>query len=340
MSVGSRDSYESSFRRGSRGLFSEDTRARERARVNRRERIATSKARVNKARPRVKRDTSSVYDRELVKLKITKPAPGTKRIHVVLIDNSGSNRRIANHLKASSGYLTAFLKSIDSDSQIAFVYFSDHCDDDRIMQEVDFISPDEKGDKILHSSISHIHNADGGDPPEAIECALWAACDIDFGDAEEKHLYLVTDVVAHGMGMSGDDGCPLHRDWRESVKRVQRTFTSFEVVGCSPSRRIGEMQAKFLKDDRAKFDLIDLSKIREAEHRMAITGNALLFLIARHQGFQTVEMFLSLLYEKWLEDPVFGSETVQRAHEAIRRFGKYLEKPDDEVGDLMDRILV
>lgn len=285
---------------------------------------------------RVKRE--SVYDKKSVHLGITKPKKGVERVHIVLIDNSGSNRVIAHHLRESSGHLISALRSIDPQSQIAFCYFSDHCDGDDIRQEVDYLSPDEKGDKTLHSTVRHIRDASGGDEPEAIECVLNDMCALDFGDAKTKHLYLVTDVVGHGMGLRGDDGCPFQQNWQRSVERVRETFDSFEVIGCSDDPHVGKLQAKFVTSERLAYDLVDLSQIREREHRLAITGNVLLFLIARRRGMQTVEMFLSFLYEKWNDDPVFGANTDLRAKEAIRRLSKYLEAPDEETEKMLTRI--
>jgi hypothetical protein len=142
------------------------------------------------------------------------------------------------------------------------------------------------------------------------------------------------------MGMSSDEGCPFQRDWKDSKEKVYTTFTSFEVIGCGDNASTGRLQAQFLKDDRIQYDLIDLSSIEEDRHRAAITINAILFLIARKTGRQGIELFLSFLYEKWLEDPIFGSQTEDRAKDMIRRFGKFIELPENEVDEIMKKILV
>jgi len=292
------------------------------------------------AGPRKKREEKVVYDESMVRLAITEPKEGVDVVHVVVVDNSGSNHVIAKHFKKSSGYLIAGLRSIDPKSQIAYIYASDHCDGENIRQDVDYVSPDEEGDKILHSTISHISGADGGDAAEAFECVLHEVCDLKFGDATNKHLYLITDVVGHHMGMRSDDGCPLQRDWRDSLDRVKKHFTTFQVIGTAERRDVAKLQEKFIQNkERLRYDLLDLSEIRDWEHRAKISGNALLFLMARNKGFQTVEMFLSFLYEKWIRDPVFGEETDLMAQEAIRRFGKYIDDPDADVEALMKKVL-
>lgn len=306
----------------------------------------TRKTRINKAREDVfyekepevvVRETSHLYDASLIKKKITVPKDGVDRIHVVLIDNSGSNRIIAQHMRNTSGYFMSVLKTIDPTSQVAFMYVSDHCDGPYINQEVDFLSPDEEGDKALYSTLKHVSAASGGDIPEAFECTLWDACDINFGPAKHKHLYLVTDVVGHGMGAEGDDGCLNQRYWKDTKKKVYETYDTFEVIGCGNSPSMGRLQTQFLKEERVPFDLIDLSSVPEESHRRALTGNALLFLMSRKTGAQTIELFLSFLYEKWLEEALFGKETDIRAREMIKRFGKFVEASNFE--PVLEKIL-
>jgi len=333
-SGGSYDSYSEDYSYTKKAVSGDKEAIRER-----KKRLKAHRATMGEKKKVIKRKTDNLYDPNLVNLEITSPKPSVERIHIVLIDNSGSNRTIAESLKESSGYLTSVLKDVDPQSQIAFIYFSDHGDGDRLMQEVDFIFPDKKGDKALYSTIQHVGPANGHDAAEAIECALWEACEKDFGNAKEKHLYLVTDVVAHGMGLRSDDGCPLQRDWRDSVDRVNETFDSFTVVGCGNDPHVGNLQKQFIEPKRQKFDLIDLSAIPEQRHRTGITCNAILFLIARHTGLQGVEMFLSFLYEKWLKNPIFGANTDMRAKEAIRRFGKYIDAPKSKIDKMMKKVL-
>jgi len=339
MSLKSYGSYSEDYER-SKALKSTDAGVRRRAKAARSERLdgLREKAKSPSAPPAVHREEDKLYDPKLVRLKIGHPSPTAERLHVVLIDNSGSNRKIAQHLRKTSGYLLATLGSLDPESQLAVVYFSDHCDGRLIEQHVDWVSPGEEGDKILHSTTLHVKPAGGGDAPEAIECAMWNACDIDFGSCAERHLYLVTDVVAHGMGMSSDNGCPLQREWQQSLERVRETFTSFEVVGCGSDPKVGVLQQQFIAEDRLAYDLIDLSNIKSHGHRTGITGNAFLFLVARHRGLQEVEMFLMGIYEKWLAEPIFGANTDMGAREAILRFGKYLEAPEARIGEMMNNI--
>jgi len=312
-----------------RGFASDDASERRRAETSRAERVAESRTRIEEGNipEPPKRDTEDLYDRRAVRLGIKKPPKSAKRLHVALVDNSGSNRKIAEHTRASSGYLLSTLGIIDGVSALALNYFSDHCDGDRLMQGVDWVLPNEAGDRQLLSSMRHIEQASGGDEAEAIECALAQACELDFGGLpkEARHLYLITDVVAHGMGLRDDRGCPEQCNWRKSLEKVRETYASFEVIGSGDDSSTARLQAQFLTPERLPYDLIDLSEVPETEHRMRITTNALLLLIARRNGLQSVQTFLMALYEKWLAEPIFGANTDLSAREAIRRFLKYLE---------------
>lgn len=338
MSGSSRGTYESKYSEVRDSLATPKGKEERKTRVE----IARREVAVKAELPRpTKKDTHDLYDARCVKNRITRPKAGVAEINVVAIDNSGSNKAIADHVKASSEYLNTGISSIAPNSQTAYVYFSDHCDGSLLMQEVEFVPTGEEGDKILYSTTYHVRGANGGDEPEAIECVLKRVCEIDFGDAKIKRLYLVTDVVGHGMGMSGDGGCPHQQNWRKSVELVRKTFDSFEVIGCGADQEVSELQKQFLTPDRVALDLIDLSAIRETRHRQAITANALLFLMARHQGPQMVQMFLSTLYEKWLGEPqVFKEFTDSKAREMIRRFLKYIDLPQEKVEKMGADILV
>lgn len=282
-------------------------------------------------------------DRSLARNHLTAPASDAKRLHLVLVDNSGSNRVIAEHLRESAAYLLTTLRALDPLSQIAFMFFSDHGDGPLLRQDVDWITPNEKGDLELRASVHEIRNACGGDEPEAIECALHMAAELNFGSLpkEARHLYLVTDVVAHGMGMSRDDGCPLYGQdfWRTALREVNETFGTFQLIGTGIDFRVAKLQEQFITDPtRLPFDLIDLSDVPTHQHRCGITGNAVLFLIARNFGPQVVEGFLMALYEKWLAEPLFGENTDLGARTAISRFIRFLDLTTEQKQHLSEKI--
>jgi hypothetical protein len=292
------------------------------------------------------RDPKENYSKEHVRLVMTKPDPKVKRIYVCLIDNSGSNRAISNHIKHSSNYLRVNLELIDPEAQFAFIYFSDHCDEEQWWQPIDWIFPSSEGEKILTSTLFHVVDVHGGDEPEAHECAFWDACDLNFGKAEKKHLILISDVTGHNMGMEKterDDGCINQRDWHKSLGRVDETYSTFEMIGCGNDLHVAKLQEKFISlyhPELLAKNLISLSYLKDPLHRLGIVPNAFLFLVARHGGPQVVEAFLARLYEKWIDDPIFGKDTDMRAKEAILRFSKFIPSQREDVIQMMSRILV
>lgn len=316
------------------GLVSEDTGTR--ARAFEAYRGATSKAREDikagrsTSAPAPTRDTSSLVDPSKARNTITRPSKNAKRAVVVLVDNSGSNRQIAAHFLQSSGHFTAFARAVDPEAEVAFIYFSDHRDH-RPFQYADFAPSTEEGDKQLFNSFYRIEGQHGGDEPEAAECALLQASEIDFGDiqAKDRTLVLVTDVVAHGMGLTPDDGCPDQVSWRTAMRSVRNTYGKFVLIGSGGDPGMVPLQKKFFETSPGEFDpeevarnFIDLSEIRTAAHRNGIVANAVLFVMARNTGKQSIQVFLASLYSKWLASPVFGDQTDEKAKTRIRAFAE------------------
>ncbi len=351
MSAGSYESYSERMRDVSREarLYSDpnadagERRAAELSR-GRRMRGASDKASAEPPRAHAKalEPIRHRIDSSKAKNTITTPPKAAAEAHIVLIDNSGSNRQIANALKSSAGYLHAVCGQIAGDATVALIFFSDHCDGGRIFQEADYTLPGKDGESVLRASIDQIEGAGGGDEPEAIECALFKACELDFGHLAKgkRFLYLVTDQVAHGMGYNGaDDGCPDQKDWRKALKKVQETFGSFQVVASGQDKETFALQKQFIAKDRLQYDLLDLATGRLThDERCRLVTNALLLFIARNRGHQSVSTFLMALVEKWLAEPQYGSETLPRAKRQIEDFAQYLEISEGKRTELLEQV--
>ena len=315
---------------------------RERLRRERAERVESSRSsvgeKVNKPRP----THDAEYDSTAVQLEITEFPPDTTDVYVILIDNSGSNRAVAQKMQTSTNYLKANLNLIDRKARYLFVYVSDHQDGHRMWQPINHIKPNDEGERVLTSTLRQIKDASGQDAPEAFECTLLQACQINFGNVPvaNRHLILVTDVTGHHMGMeklTSDDGCPDQVDWHKTLDKIDVIFGSFELIGSGNDVEVDKLQEQFISYKHPELlhqNFISLVHIREQEYRLGIISNAFLFLIARHCGLQTLEGFLARIYEKWLEDPIFGHDTDKRAREAIIRFAKYI--PHESMEDLIN----
>jgi len=282
-------------------------------------------------------------DSSLARNGITTPPKKAAEAHIIMVDNSGSNAAIADSLKRSAGYLHAVCGQIAGDATLAMLFFSDHCDGELLFQEADYTTPGKDGENVLRASIDQIRSASGGDEPEAIECALLRACELDFGHIPQakRYLYLVSDQVAHGMGYKGgdDSGCPQQKNWKKSLEKVHETFGTFQVVASGQDRETFALQKQFLAKDRLKFDLMDLATGKLThEERCRLVTNALLLFVARNRGEQTVSTFLMILVEKWLAEPQYGSDTLSRARRQIEDFCQYLEIEDGKKAELMKQI--
>lgn len=332
-------------------------------------REVVSKARVEIAEgravapPKVQRNEREVYDPKLASNVLTVPEPGGTRAYLILVDNSGSNSSTAEHIKTSSGYLCANAQILVPNIRFGMMYCSDHGDGPRHIQYVNFVKPDEAGDKRLFSSLTNVFPASGRDLPESIECWLKDAANVQFGDIpkEMRTLVLVTDSWAHDGIPSEelselsrkysanfrDDGCPAQVSWRASMRAVREHYGSFVLIGSGNNPDIANWQRKLFENEQQMIDdvdaalnFIDLSTIPKQEHRNAIVGNALLFIMARDDSAQTMELFLSSLYAKWLLNPIFGGDTTERAEKQIRNFSKYLAgiMSPAEIDALMTRV--
>jgi hypothetical protein len=328
-------------------LRSDDYGTRERVYREHRAKVEDAREKINRGEvskpPTVNRNVNEVVDPTCARNKITRPSKEAQRVVVVVTDNSGSNSAIAENMRNSSGYFTAFLRTVDPGAEAAFIYFSDHGDGSRMLQCTDFISPSPTGDKVLYNSLRNVSTAHGQDLPEAIECALAYAAELDFGHVQVKDrtLVLVTDSVAHGMGHPDDDGCPHQVDWRNSMRAVRETYGKFILVGSGNDPGMTKYQQKFFEretQDRGngagyvldKVDMalnfIDLSDIKSAVHRNGIVVNSILFVLSRNQGKQGIPVFLAALYSKWLANPVFGERTDELARHRIRHMAEtYLQ---------------
>lgn len=319
----------------------------ERAEADRRKNLRESEARTRgeEARSRAKaaEQSQARIDPNLARNTIGLPPKAAKRIYVMVVDDSGSNQAIAKAIKNGAGYIHAALGVLSEDSAIAFLFFSDHFDGANMLQEVDYtMGPD--GDAVLRASMDNINDADGDDLPEAIECALAKINELDFGHIPKKHrhLILVTDVVAHGMGMSAftrDSGCPHQVQWQDVLREVHQNFASFKVVATGNDSRVLKLQEKFIVPERLRFDLMDMvSGGLSHEERCRLVNNAVLCQIFVTLSPQAAESFFSGLYMKWLAEPQYGSATAERARAQITAFASYLEISDDERKSMLERV--
>ncbi|MFA6429807.1 MAG: hypothetical protein WCV84_04910 [Patescibacteria group bacterium] len=329
-------------------LASTDEKKRQEAEKARAKRMAASARSASVEAPRAhakaRVERKEPIDLSLACNELTTPPPKVAtECHLALVDNSGSNEEIARSLRTGSGYLMAIYEILASLGAFGTVFFSDHCDGARLFQDVGWVMPGERGAKILEASIAKVQPAGGGDAPEAIECALKRAAELDFGHIEKRsrHLYLVTDEVAHNMGYprSEDDGCPHQVSWRRSLELVHETFGTFQVIASGCDRKTFELQKQFIAPERRRFDLMDFATSRLSdEERCRLVANGLLFQVAKNRGQQTVGAFLMTLAEKWLAEPQYGCNTVARARSQIRDFIDYLDITEEARARLLERI--
>lgn len=321
-------------------------------RLGRAERLAASRSKgalaAKSAAPRPVRDDSHDHRDDMIRSVVTRPDPKAARIYQIVIDNSGSNATTAKRMRDSSNYLIVNLKLIDPRAQFMIGYFSDHSDGTLLWQPIDYLYPDPVGQQILVSTTDEVEEANGDDNAEAHECILRDLTRSDFGHVAvpNRHLIMVTDVVGHGMDpehiMGRDNRCPFQVDWQQSLDLVEQAYGSFELVGSGDNLRVANLQEQFIAHAHPELidlNFVSLAGIHDSDLRLGLVPNAVLFLVARQRGLQSVEAFLGRLYEKWLLEPIFGEDSDNRAREAIARFGRYLDLGPDDLVQFMGRVL-
>lgn len=346
MSSDTYDKYEGRTAR-TRQYLSDDSATVRRAEEERRERMWRDAAKAKAEPPRTvakaPEPIRTNIDLSLAQNYIGDPPTGARDIYILLTDYSGSNREIGMAVTKAAGHMHSMLAGLSTAVAIAFQLFSDHTDGPGLFQEANYTTPDDLGAKILQASIAMIKPAYGDDEPEAIECALRRATQYSFGTVPQarRHLILVTDQVAHGMGYTGrDNGCPDQRDWRDSLRAVHETFGSFTMIASGNDTSIFTLQKQLFTPERLKWDMMNLVTAARLTHeeRCRLVPNAILFLIARSLGQQTVEGFLMTLYEKWIADPRYGGDSERRARDQIADFVEYLEIDPAQRQKLLRRI--
>ncbi len=339
MSGGNYNDYGSRTQR-TRDIYSEDATVSRRAEEERQRRMREDAERASREAPRERAkpmETKKVeVDTSLARNRIGAPPKEAEELTILLIDHSASNKLISRAVRQGGAYLHAILAALAPRGTIAIIFFSDHSDGDELMQEADYTIPGERGVQILRASIDKVRDANGGDLPEAIECALLRASNLNFGKIpkEKRHLILVSDQVAHGMSGKGgqhDEGCPDQVHWKDSLKRVHDAYSTFQMIACGDQPHIFELQKQFIAPERQQFDLVDMSTGRLThDERCRLVTNFVLLLVARSRGEQTVEGFLLTLVEKWIAEPQYGAETIPRAKQQIKNFLQYIEISDRE----------
>ena len=349
MGYGSSSRYEETYNQ-TRALYSDDQAERARAEAERASRIeaARRQAEAEQARRQAKplEAPTMVTERRLAQMVVEEPPKTARRAYTLLFDNTYSNRLIAEAARAGFERITGRLRGLQRTATVASVWHSDHGDGDDMIQETNWMTLDDQGERVFLAGISEVRSGLGDDLPEASECALHHVAQYRFGTIprSHRHLIFVTDQVAHGMGSPyGDNGCPYGRDWRASLREVAKTYGTFEVIACGHDSKTFNLQKQFIQTPgRLAYDLVDLASAdpQELTHeeRLRLVIPTVLFLMARSISKQAVERYLMALYEEWLAAKQYGSDTDPRARRQIGQFTEYLEIGDAERAQLLEKI--
>lgn len=276
--------------------------------------------------------------------------PGSVEAVHVAVDNSGSNSGIARGVRDSAGYFAGILSQLSRQTAVSWNFFSDHCDGFPYQYGGWGRFTDESSETSLRDRLDVVSPQGGGDFPEAIECVMNSASKFSFGDIPRKDriFILVTDSVSHGMGFGrdSDDGCPHGIDPMKAARDLHSVYGEVVIIGSGTDRQVRSLQMSWLSeatDEEVQRCMIDLSGVESLAHRNGLVTNAILFAILRRRGLQTVQIFLSQLYGRWLGAGLFGDQTETKARERITHMAEsYLSglATPKEIRTLLENVLI
>ena len=127
----------------------------------------------------------------------------------------------------------------------------DHSDGRNWQQTNEFTS----NQRTLEEQIGGIIPTNGGDTPEAYECAFrelaQAASEVKARHPQSKIATIfIADSIPHGMEGSryGDSGCPHQVDYRVTLPHLKATTDLFYLVGCSEEREMERLQRTLISE--------------------------------------------------------------------------------------------
>jgi Mg-chelatase subunit ChlD len=222
----------------------------------------------------------------------------TRPLDLVLgFDTTGSMRPWIQNVREKIDYLAQGLFRL-MDIRIGLVGIGDHCDGNLMLQSYPFTDQLEE----LQRSIRAIRGTSGGDYPEAFECFFKHLNeDPRWAPAPERAtvLVLITDSVPHGVGGSGDAGCPAKVDARAEIARLLGRLRSFYLVNCGNQQATIAIQKTLVTSENYFLQLDNFRRLTNLVMALCMdeVGELDYFmdLLERQRGKERREEVLSLL---------------------------------------------
>lgn len=187
---------------------------------------------------------------------------------VFLMDCTGSMGSYINAAKQSiQAIISRIIQQANADVRLGLIAYRDHPPQD--MTYVTKIFEFTRDIAIMQSNLDTLSAAGGGDGPEAVTAALFAAENLPFREEATKICILIADAPPHGIGESGDgfpNGDPDGHDPLSLARSMAKKGIVIYSVGCEPA--LGEYR-------NARAFMVSLAEITEGQ-AIALSSSSLL----------------------------------------------------------------
>lgn len=150
---------------------------------------------------------------------------------VMAFDTTGSMDVYLNEVQMHIQLIVREIRKRVPDARIAVIAYKDHEQGPYVTRTLPF---SDKEDDIITFLRSHeIAPGAGGGGPEAVECALYEANQLDWSPGNKgKALILIGDKPPHGV-MDAFEECTRGRDYREETNRLIQKHVKMYTVLCN-----------------------------------------------------------------------------------------------------------
>lgn len=162
---------------------------------------------------------------------------------IFTIDTTGSMDPFINEVQDNILKVIETVLEYSPRVRMGFISYKDHGDegeDEFYLTKILPLSFDRK--EIVNFVRSpDLHIGEGGDGPEAVECALHEAVNFNWSPTAPKAVVLIGDKPPHGV-IDSFRSCPRMKDYRQEVAALKRKGTKIYPILCN---NISETESSF-----------------------------------------------------------------------------------------------
>ncbi len=159
---------------------------------------------------------------------------------VIMFDTTGSMDTYLSEVQVHVQLIVREIRKRVPDARLSVIVYKDHEQGPYVTKTLPLTDKEEDVISFLRSPA--IEPGAGGGGPEAVECALFEANQLDWSPGNKgKAIILIGDKPPHGV-MDGFEECTSHRDYRVETNRLIEKHVKVYTVLCN---NVAETRANF-----------------------------------------------------------------------------------------------